>query len=50
MPTRHVKKKEKKRCIPKEGMHMPTRHVKKKEKKEENIAYTKYITRETEFI
>ena len=50
MPTRHVKKKEKKRCIPKEGMHMPTRHVKKKEKEEENIAYTKYITRETEFI
>ena len=70
MPTRHVKKKEKKRCIPKEGMphahkacqkkerkdaypkkvcHTPTRCVKKKRKKE-NIAHTKNITREREFI
>ena len=56
MPTRHVKKKEReKRCIPKEGM--PHAHKacqkkrKEKEKKErENIAHTKNITREREFI
>ena len=46
MPTRHVKKKEKKRCIPKEGMphaHKACQKKRKKEKEKENIAHTKEI-------
>jgi len=50
MPTRHVKKKEK-RCIPKEGMpHTHKACQKKREREKENIAHTKNITREREFI
>ena len=49
MPTRHVKKQREKRkdAYPKKVCHTPTRCVKKKK---ENIAHTKYITREKEFI
>ena len=52
MPTRHVKKKERKNAYPKKECHMPTRRVKKEKKREkrENIAHTKNITREREFI
>ena len=49
MPTRHVKKKEK-RCIPKEGMPHTHKVCQKKEREKENIAHTKNITREREFI
>jgi hypothetical protein len=50
MPTRHVKKKEK-RCIPKEGMPHTHKVCQKKEReKKENITHTKNITREREFI
>ena len=51
MPTRHVKKKkrEEKRCIPKEGVPH-THKVCQKKGVEANIAHTKYITREREFI
>ena len=42
MPTRHVKKKKRKRCIPKEGMP----HASKAwQKEKENIAHTKNFTR-----
>ena len=51
MPTRHVKKRERKDAYPKKVCHTPTRCVKKeKREKKENIAHTKYITREREFI
>ena len=51
MPTRHVKKKEK-RCIPKEGMPHTHKVCQKKEieREKENIAHTKNITREIEFM
>ena len=49
MPTRHVKKKEK-RCIPKEGVPHTHKVCQKKEREKENIAHTKNITREREFI
>ena len=49
MPTRHVKKKEK-RCIPKEGMPHAHKVCQKKEREKENIAHTKNITWEREFI
>ena len=49
MPTRHVKKK-RKDAYPKKVCHTPTRCVKKKREKKENIAHTKNITREREFI
>ena len=50
MPARHVKKIEK-RCIPKEGMpHAHKACQKKEEEEKENIAHTKNITREREFI
>ena len=49
MPTRHVKKKEE-RCIPKEGMPHTHKVCQKKEREKENIAHTKNITREREFI
>ena len=56
MPTRHVKKKEK-RCIPKEGMPHTHKVCQKErereregEREKENIAHTKNITREREFI
>ena len=50
MPTRHVKKK-RKDAYPKKVCHTPTRCVKKKrERKRKNIAHTKNITREREFI
>ena len=48
MPTRHVKKKEK-RCIPKEGVPH-THKVCQKKREKENIAHTKNITREREII
>ena len=52
MPTRHVKKKEKRKdAYPKMVCHMPIRHVKKKrEKEKENIAHTKNFTRGRDFI
>ena len=47
MPTRHVKKERKRKdAYPKKVCHRPTKCVKKKE----NIAHTKNITREREFI
>ena len=50
MPTRHVKKK-RKDAYPKKVCHTPTRCVnKKREREKENIAHTKNITREREFI
>ena len=52
MPTRRVKKKERRRkdAYPKKVCHMPTRHVKKKRKRKYS-PYQKYIyTREREFI
>ena len=48
MPTRHVKKREK-RCIPKEGVPH-THKVCQKKGEKENIAHTKNITREREII
>ena len=52
MPTRHVKKQREKRkdAYPKKVCHTPTRCVKKREREKENIAHTKNITREREFI
>ena len=49
MPTRHVKKTEK-RCIPKEGMPHTHKVCQKKEREKENIAHIKNITSEREFI
>ena len=50
MPTRHVKKK-RKDAYPKKVRNTPTRCVKKREReKNKNIAHTKNITREREFI
>ena len=50
MPTRHVKKRERKDAYPKKVCHTPTRCVKKREREKENIAHTKNMTREREFI
>ena len=51
MPHAHKScQKKEKRCIPKEGMPHTTRCVKKREREKENIAHTKNITREREFI
>ena len=53
MPTRHVKREREreKRCIPKEGMpHTHKVCQKRKREKKKNIAHTKNITREREFI
>ena len=52
-PQGMSKKREEKRCIPKEGMpHTHKECQKKRERKreKENIAHTKNITREREFI
>ena len=49
MPTRHVKKK-RKDAYPKKICHTPTRCVKKREREKGNIAHTKNVTREREFI
>ena len=52
MPTRNVKKK-RKYAYPKKVCHTPTRCVKERERereRKENIAHTKNITREREFI
>ena len=57
MPTRHVKKREKER--EREKMHTQRRYAthpqgvsknKEREREKENIAHTKNITREREFI
>ena len=48
MPTRHVKKKREKRCIPKEGTPHAHKACQKKERK--YSPYQKNITREREII
>ena len=52
MPHAHKAcQKKEKRCIPKEGMpHTHKVCQKKREREKENIAHTKNITREREFI
>ena len=53
MPHAHKawwKKKEKKRYISKEGMPHAHKPCQKKKREKENIAHTKNITREREFI
>ena len=53
MPHAHKacqKKRKRKDAYPKKVCHTPTRCVKKKEREKENIAHTKNITREREFI
>jgi len=53
MPHAHkaCQKRERKDAYPKKVCHIPTRCVKKREReRKENIAHTKNITREREFI
>jgi len=45
-----MSKKKRKDAYPKKVCHTPTRCVKKIEREKENIAHTKNITREREFI
>ena len=50
MPTRHVKKKRKDAYQRRYATHPQGVSKKKKEREKENIAHTKNITREREFI
>ena len=45
-----ARKKKRKDAYPKKVCHTPTRCVKKKDREKENIAHSKNITREREFI